>query len=99
MPPKRFADFAEERQPLDGEKTKIDSVLNREILVIGYNVSRSRYDKNTSGKCVTIQFELDDERRILFSGSDVLIEQFEKYGGMVPFLTTIKKIDRFYTLS
>jgi len=36
---------------------------------------------------------------VLFTGSDVLIEQMEKYGDQIPFAATIKKIDRYYTLS
>jgi len=29
----------------------------------------------------------------------VLIDQLEKYGNEIPFTATIKKIDRYYTLS
>lgn len=97
--PRRFAEFARERLPLDGDKVKLDAIVNREITVIGYAIKRSRYDKNNSGKFLTLQLELDGERRILFTGSDVLIEQLEQYGDQVPFLATIKKIDRFYTLT
>jgi hypothetical protein len=99
MPHKRFSDFARERIPLDGDKTRLDDIINREILVIGHSIKKSRYDKNNSGKVLTLQFELDGDRRILFTGSDVLIEQIEKYGDQIPFAATIKKIDRYYTLS
>ncbi|WP_298434567.1 hypothetical protein [Geobacter sp.] len=97
--PKRFAEFVADRIPLDGEKVKLDAIVNREITVIGYAIKRSRYDKNNSGKFLTLQFELDGTRRVLFTGSDVLIEQMEKYGDRIPFLATIKKIDRYYTLT
>lgn len=97
--PKRFSDFAEERVPLDGEKIRMEQILNVEIVVIGFAVNRSKYEKNKSGKCLTLQLELDGGRKILFTGSDVLIEQMEKYGEQIPFTATIKKIDRFYTLS
>lgn len=40
----------------------------------------------------------DGQHRVIFTGSDVLIEQMEKYGAEVPF-ATIKKIYRYYTLS
>jgi len=99
MHAKRFADFAEESSPLDGEKIKIDQILDREVEVIGFNIRRSKYEKNRSGKCLLLQMEIDNERRVLFTGSDVLIEQLEKYGDQVPFAATVKKIDRFYTLS
>jgi hypothetical protein len=96
---KRFADFSQERLPLDGEKIRLDEIVNRELLITGYTIRRSKYDKNQSGKFLTLQFELDGDRRVVFTGSDVLIEQLEKYVEQVPFLATIKKIDRYYTLS
>jgi hypothetical protein len=36
---------------------------------------------------------------VVFTGSSVLVEQMEKYGGKVPFVATIKRVDRYYTLS
>jgi hypothetical protein len=35
----------------------------------------------------------------LFSGSAVLKRQFEKYAAELPFLATVKKIGKYYTLS
>lgn len=95
----KFSDFAEEARPLDGEKVKIDDILNLEIQITGYSVKESKYRKNNSGKCLTMQFERDDRLFICFTGSDVLIGQFQKYGDKVPFVATVKKIDRYYTLS
>ena len=100
--PRRFSDFAEEEGPLEGDKIKLDSILNYEILVVGYRIQASKYQgKNNSGKYLTVQFcsSSEQERRIFFTGSDVLIEQMEKYGHYVPFYTTIKKVDRYYTFS
>jgi len=98
---KKFTDFAEERPVLDGPKMKLDDVIGNEIVIIGHRIKKSKYDKNESGKCLTIQFCFvgDDEKRVCFTGSDVLIEQFERYGIEIPFQTTIKKVDRYYTLS
>ena len=97
--PKRFSDFCQEARPLDGTKAKIVAVPNREILVIGYKVTHSKYNSNGYGKCLTIQFEVGVARSVMFTGSAVLIDQLEKYGGEIPFSATIKKIDRYYTLS
>lgn len=96
---KRFADFADEKPSLDGIKTHLDDILNTEIEVIGYRVSVSKYSKNNSGKYLTIQFVQDGARHIVFTGSDVLINQMEKYAAEIPFYATIKKIDRYYTLA
>lgn len=95
----RFSDFAETTGVLDGAKIRIDDVLNQDLIVIGFSVRDSRYSKNKSGKYLTLQVRLGEEKRVLFTGSDVLIGQLEKYGDKIPFMTTIKKVDRFYTLS
>ncbi len=96
---KRFSDFAQESGPLDGTKLKIDDILNKEIMIIGFKTKDSKYAKSNSSKCLTIQFELDGNRHVIFTGSSVLIEQMEKYQDEIPFLTVIKKIDRYYTFS
>jgi hypothetical protein len=99
---KKFSDFAEERVTLDGPKMKIEEAVNREMVVTGCNIKKSKYGRNNSGKCLTLQFSfLDnpDDKRIIFTGSDVLIEQIEKYGEEMPFQTTIKRIDKYYTLT
>ena len=96
---KRFSDFAEEEISLEGVKVKVDCILNQEIYIIGYKIKKSRYSKNSSGKYLTIQFEQEGTTRILFTGSDVLIDQVCKYADEIPFITTIKKVDKYYTLS
>ena len=97
---KRFSDFATEPDMLDGPKVRIDDILNRDIEVIGFRVSNSKYTKNKSGKCLTLQFIDDDgSRKIFFTGSDVLIDQINKYQSEIPFCTTIKRVDRYYVMT
>ena len=99
MDHRRFSDFAEEEKPLDGKKIKIEDILNLEILVVGHSIKCSRYNKNNSGRYLTIQLELEGQIMVVFTGSDVLISQFEKYGDQIPFLAVIKKINKYYILS
>ena len=101
MTEKRFADFAKEESPLAGPKEKIDAILNQEICITGFVVRQSKYKDKGNGKCMTIQFERvgEKEKKIFFTGSIVLIDQLEKYGDEVPFITTIKKIDKYYTMT
>lgn len=94
---KRFSDFAKEPNVMVGDKIKIDEVLGKEIKIIGHKISDSKQKVGT--KVLTLQFILDGEERILFTGSNVLIEQMEKYGHEVPFLATIEKVNKFYTLT
>jgi len=88
-------DFAEESKVFDGDKKKIDDILNQEILVLDFKVKNSKQKKDTL--YVTIQFKFQEENFIIFSGSGVLIEQLEKYKENLPFYTVIKKIDKYYT--
>lgn len=97
----RFSDFAQEdEKPLDGEKVKLDSVLNKEISIIGYKIRPSKY-KDRNSLCATVQFSFGEkgERKIFFTGSEVLIGMLKKYEREIPFLTVIEKIDKYYTFS
>ena len=96
---KKFGDFANEPALLDGAKINIVDILNKEILVIGYRLSDSKYKKENRSQCLTLQIELEGKRYVIFSGSTVLISQIEKYKTEIPFLATIKKIDKYYTFS
>ena len=96
---KHFSDFAQESGPLDGSKVKIDEILNKEIEVIGFKLKESKYTKSNSSQCLTIQFIMDGSRHVVFTGSSVLMEQMKKYQDEIPFIATIKKIDKYYTLS
>ena len=97
--PKRFNDFARESKPLEGSKVKIDDIINREIKVTDYKIRDSKYEKKNCEKCLTLQFEIEGIKHVLFTGSNVLIDQIEKYKSEIPFLTTLKKIDRYYTFT
>lgn len=96
---KRFADFAAETTAITGDKIKIEDVLDKEIEVVGYRISDSKYVKANIDKVLTLQFKLNGENRILFTGSSVLIEQAEKYKDEMPFIATITKVNKFYTFS
>jgi len=95
---KRFSDFADDKV-LDGDKVKIDDILNKEIKIIGHSIKNSKYSKNKNGDYLTLQIEMENEKYIIFTGSDVLIDQLKKYNSEIPFLATIRKINRYYSLT
>ena len=75
-----------------GEKIKIDKVLNRPVIILASRIAESKYKKNKSGKVLMLQLEINDEKRVLFTGSDVLISQIEHVKEKdYPFETTIVK--------
>ena len=93
----RFSDFAEESKSFEGDKKRIDDILNQEILITDFKIKDSK--KKQGSLYATIQFKIDDVNHIAFTGSGVLIEQLEKYKDNLPFYTMIKKIDRYYTFT
>lgn len=98
---KRFSDFADEPPIMDGDKVTIESILNKEIEILAIRITDSKFNKNKSGKCLTIQFINPDtgSRHVAFSGSDVLMQQCLKYESQMPFCATIKKINRYCVLT
>ena len=76
----------------------VDDILNKELIITGYKIKESKYPKS-GPKCLTLQVVLDDKKYVLFTGSVVLLEQMEKYQDHLPFIATIQKIDRYYTLT
>lgn len=97
----KFAEFAQEdEKPIDGEKVPIASILNQEIIITKFKVRPSKY-KDKSDECATVQFYIEGENRnkIFFTGSSVIISMLKKYEKELPFLTVVKKIDKYYTLS
>ena len=95
---KHFSDFAKEKI-LDGEKIKLEDLLNIEVIILNYSIKNSKYSKNDSGKYLTLQIEKDNRKYVVFTGSDVLIDQMEKYGDQIPFVATPRKINRYYSLT
>lgn len=96
---KKFSDFAKD-SILDGDKMRIDDVINKPIIVTNFAIKNSKYPKNKTGRYLTMQIECSDTKKyVVFTGSDVLIDQMEKYGQEIPFQTVIRKINRYYTLS
>jgi len=92
-----FSDFADTQTPFDGTKKRIDEALNRPIIVRGYKIIPSK--KSAGAMCLELQFEMNGELCILFTGSSVLTDQCEKYADKMPFRATIKKVDKFFTFS
>ncbi len=95
----KFCDFAEKRQILEGDKERIDDILNKNIIVTGYKIEKSKFKKNGNEQYVKIQFKDDEQAapHVCFTGSTVLIDQLELYKEHIPFETQIKKINRYYT--
>ena len=88
----RFSDFAN-INVLDGEKKQISKIIGKEITIIGFKITPS---KKNSGRCLKLQYKLDNEIYITFTGSNILIDKYKKE---IPFITTIKQVGSYYSFS
>ena len=92
----RFSEFCEEQKPLEGEKIKLDEMLGIEIVVTGFKIVQSKFKE---ARCLHMEVETDGVKHVIFTGSEVLMRQIEKYQEMIPFETTIIKNKRYYTFT
>jgi len=96
----KFCDFCEgEKVQLEGDKLSLDDIINKEIIITGFSIKESKYSRKSGSDYLTLQFKLNDKLNIIFTGSEVLIRQITKYENHIPFITIIKKIDRYYTFT
>lgn len=91
----RFSVFAHDKLPLVGDKKRLGEILNRDIVITDFRVFKSKHQD--SGECLQIQFLMDNNVFVLFSGSIVLISQIRDAAGQIPFRTQITKIDKYYS--
>lgn len=95
----KFANFAKDQLPMPGIKKHLNDILNMEILVIDYRLRESKRREGT--KCLQLQFLLNGEVCVCFTGSSVLIDQVLSASEQknFPFSGTIVKIDKYYSFS
>lgn len=83
--------------PFAGEKIKINRVLNKEIEVIDFELNESKFQSGKNRKCLKLQIRFDDELRVIFTGSILLIKAMQKVKKeMLPFKTVIVETNGFY---
>lgn len=98
---KQFKDFGKPYVKLNGSKLKMKEVLYKPIEITNGKITKSKYANESSSQCLTLEFCFAGkfEQHVVFTGSSVLIEQFEKYGEQVPFQTTIVSTESCYTFT
>lgn len=94
-----FKDFGIKPQTksFDGDKIKMDKILNKQILVEEYKINPSKFNERGSGKLLTMQIYFENQKRIVFSGSANLMEMIDRVPkDKFPFFATIvKENERF----
>lgn len=94
-----FKDFGIKPQVknFEGEKIRIDKILNKQIVVEDFKTAESKYQDKGTGKLLTLQIVVDNTRRVVFTGSLNLMEMIQKVPkNKMPFTTTIvRENERF----
>ena len=83
--------------PMTGEKIKINKILNKEIEVIDFELNTSKFNQERGKRCLKLQIRYDDELRVIFTGSSMLVGAISKIKKeCLPFRTTIVENNGFY---
>ncbi len=93
----KFSDFGikPELKNFIGDKISLKRIFNIPIKVFDYKIENSKHKENT--KCLTLQIEHKEEKRIVFTGSTVLIQQIEAVSkDKFPFQTIISNQNEYY---
>lgn len=96
------------RKTLVGDKKTLDQIADKRIVVTGYRITNSKYQK--PNMCVTLQFffegDSSETKYVVFTGSGVICDQleevikkFEELGKEVLFATTISKVGKYYAMT
>lgn len=104
-----FGDLVESR-PLDGDKLKIDGILDKPIIVTGFRIGKSKFNHKGTEYCTTLQFYFENDENqtkyIIFSGSSVIAEQVEEISAKLEesgkakvFRAIVKKVGNYYSLT
>ena len=87
-------------QAFEGDKIKIERILNKQIIVEDYKIGESNFKDKGSGKLLTVQIIVDNNKRVLFTGSVNLMEMIEQVPeNKFPFQTIIIKDNDRYEFS
>ena len=93
-----LASIAKHTSLLEGPKVSISEILNIPLVFTGWEFGSSNFEKDgRRSERLTLQFELNGQKRIVFTSSEVLIEQHRSFLEAMPgakkFRATIKRID------
>ena len=91
-----FADPDEDEDPLDGEKKKIVDIINKEILILNFNIRKSKIKE---GNYAIIQFELEDKKHVIFTTATRVLKRLERHKEKMPYHVIIIRKFNYYTMS
>jgi len=79
----------------EGDKIKMERILNREIVVHAFKIEESKvkaFQERGSGKCLHLQISFNNEMHVVFTSASGLIETIQQIPiDKFPFITMIIK--------
>ena len=96
---RNFKDFGikSDIKSFEGDKIKIDRIMNKPIIVEDYKIVDSKFTEKGNGKCLHIQISIDNSKRLVFTGSANLMELIQQVPKEhFPFATIIIKENERY---
>lgn len=97
---KKLRDIVPAQFPLEGEKVKIDTVLNVPLEFTDWSIKPSKKEENT--EYLILQFRRENRLFVIMTGSAFLIKDVKKYEetcGKEPFEATIVKRGKAYVFA
>lgn len=94
---KQFSDFGIEapKAKFTGDKIKMNYILDKKVKVLDYMIEPSKF-KEGKAMCLRLWLDVDNTKRILFTGSVSLMRQIENIPAGQAFETVIvKKEEQF----
>jgi hypothetical protein len=67
----KFSEIAKDDIHLAGDKLSLPDIVGKQIIVTGYKITKSKFKEDNY---TAIQFELDGEQHVTFTGATILIE-------------------------
>jgi hypothetical protein len=92
-----FSDFdiKPEAKTFIGDKIPVKKIINIQIKVLDFKIEPSKIKEGT--ECLYLQIEKGEEKRVVFTGSTILISQIKRVTvDKFPFITTIKGDNDYY---
>lgn len=85
------------KKGLEGDKIKIDRILNRQITVHDYRIVPSKFAEKGNGNRLDLQISIGESKHVVFTGSTALMDVIERIPkDEFPFTATIiKENERF----
>ncbi len=78
-----------------GDKVKVKSLFNQPITILDFKIGPSKAKPGT--ELLTLQIERNGEKRVVFTGSTVLMDQINRVPkDKFPLITTIKGDNEYY---